>query len=397
MEPSIEFTGNSTIRAQLTRSAHERLIEALIAWDKLERENHSNAILDFNLLDGSDIAEKSYRNRLEVLQDLELMASSITDDKVEKRVTAHITYLRALMGQQFDFETYIRKTQRLPLVFYEDDYIHLHAEKTRKTIEALNGPFDSSVFDHLNKLESTLPSGDVEDYFQESFRRHKSFLWQQVQSEVDFPVKIETVDVDAYWWCWVDTWQQQFRLRINTKHGNYTPTKALLMVYHELLAHCCQMAIWKEQIAQGKMDRIWGLTTVHSPEQFLFEGIAQTLPLFIPIEQTQNPILQARLRLSHFGSLINNNLHVMINEGKSVEECLDYARQLAPWMKPEDIAEDLASRSNNILFRSYQYVYPGSFDFFLTLADTLSTERKKEFLATCYHEVLYYEDLEGYR
>jgi hypothetical protein len=378
-------------------SVQEQLIEVLLAWDRFERENHSQAIIDFNLLGQSAGSARHYDNRLDILQDLEQLAGKSNSDKLQKRLTAHTTFLRALMGQKFDFETYVNRTQGVPKVFYSDEKLHASAEQARKALDELNIKFDKDLFEALRKLERAIPMSDIADHFRATFDQHKPALEKLLERKIDFPLKIEIVDVDAYWSCWVDTQDDVFRLRINSKSGDFTESKALRMVYHELLAHCCQMAIWKEQIANSEMDRIWGLTTVHSPEQFLFEGLAQALPLFLRNEQPTSPILNARMQLSHFESLVDNNLHVMINDGTTVEECLDYAKQHIPWSKCDDILTDLSSRSNHILFRSYQYVYPCSFDFFWDLAEKLSAEQKKRFLSKCYKDILFYDNLKVYQ
>jgi len=371
----------------MTEAEETQLIEIIFKWDEFERRQNRIEIIDFNLLSEFKTRSK-YKNRRDILSDLEFILPKITDERIQSKTLSHITYLRALIKDAIPFHAYIENTQQIPVKYFSEAYIRQIQIELNLTLDELHIDFNEKTLDSLNALDSEIPDQDCEKYFSQIYEKNKPYVESHLNREFDFDMIIETVNEDAYWSCWVDSKDDAFRLRINLKAKPYTQTKVLQMVYHELLAHCCQMAFWREQIREGKLSRIWGLTTVHGPEQFLFEGLAQTLPLFFKNEFTDNILLQAKIKLSHYDALIWNNLHIMINEAKTANECIKYAKNYLPWTKENNIRNDLISRLENILFRSYQYVYPCSFDFFMKLANKCG-ELKPEF----YSDILLYSDL----
>jgi len=100
--------------------------------------------------------------------------------------------------------------------------------------------------------------------------------------------------------------------------------ECLQFTFHELLAHCGQMKAWATRIAAGDLPRYCGLTTVHTPEQVMLEGLAQTLPLMIPNDAAADPVLAVRLTLMRYRLMMDNNLHCMINNGATIERCAAY-------------------------------------------------------------------------
>jgi hypothetical protein len=205
---------------------------------------------------------------------------------------------------------------------------------------------------------------------------------------------IEFVNVDAYWKYWVDGNSARFRLRINSQRGTFGRSELVQFVYHELLAHCCQMAAFHKSIQEKQIALFHGCTTVHGPEQFLFEGLAQSLPLFLRNEDALDPLLIARIRLAHFRSLVNHNVHIMINSGSTIEQCVKYVEDWVPFGNRGLIAHGLHSISNNCLFRCYQFVYPLSMDFFVSLAERCVEASASGLLARFYAQPLYYDAIQ---
>jgi hypothetical protein len=63
--------------------------------------------------------------------------------------------------------------------------------------------------------------------------------------------------------------------------------------------------------------------SVHAEHQVLIEGLAQVVPLFV---LPDNESLIARFRVDHYLQLIRAELHIAINSGASIEDCVSYAR-----------------------------------------------------------------------
>jgi hypothetical protein len=377
----------------------EQLIRMLLGWHALEKQLGGPAIVDFNLIAAK--ARNKYENRLEVLRDIERLNSATPSEckPVRERLTAHETFLRALMGQKFNFETFINKTQGIPAEPFSIEYIKQRRGILREALEKVGIKFDANTVKNLVAKDRPIPLNELEENFRALYASQRKYLDQPIQRDGRFRLRIEFVNLREYWGYWVDGKGIQFRLRFN-RHNlveGYTHSEAVQFVYHELLAHCCQMAVWRTRISEEKIPRYFGLTTVHSQEQFLLEGLAQALPLFVKSDLTQSPIFLSRLLLGHFRSLINNNVHIMINNGATVEDCVRYASRYAPFVRSSQLAEGLASRSNNPLYRSYEFVYPRSFDVFLRLAEDFPEKFRTNFLTAVYNQVLFYKQIIGFR
>lgn len=372
----------------------DRYVDIIVAWHQLEQQLDAPEIIDFNLLE-ADQSPVEFENRYQVYQALLNLLKTVDDDKFRKKVTAHLYYLRALMGQQIPFAEYIENTQHIPVKYFDEDYLDAARRELISALTPLKINYGDSIYDDLEAVDEVIPNESLEAFFKEQFAKNRGYLEAALNRPVDYKLRIEMTSVDAYWSNWVDGWGDNFRLRINTFAGNYTRARSIQLVYHELLAHCAQMAIWKEQIDQGQMSKIWGLTTVHGPEQFLFEGLAQTLPLFLENEVTRDPVLIAQIYFARYSKLVWNNLHIKINSGESLEDCLTYATERLPWLKQQRILSGLESRSNHILFRSYLYVYPSSMDFFLELAYYKSSKGNHNLFEPLYYKVLIYNNLKN--
>ncbi len=342
----------------------DQYVDILVAWHHLEQELDAPGIIDFNLLNATE-SNRTYEHRLQVLNDFQRLLPHFEDEQISKKITAHIYYLRALMGQQIPFSEYIENTQHILVKMFEDEYLDKVRDDLTSSLETLGVQYNQTLVQQLEALDEFIPQDKIKAFFLDQFAEHKVHLEKALDREVDYNLNLEIVNVPEYWSNWVDGSGNNFRLRINYHAGEYTKTRALILVYHELLAHCAQMAIWKEQIDGGEMSKVWGLTTVHGPEQFLFEGLAQTLPLYLPNEVTEQPLLRAQMLLNRYELLVWNNLHIMINSGKAIEKCLEYGVRMLPWTAPKRIIAGLKSRSNHVLFRSYLYVYPISLEWFV--------------------------------
>jgi hypothetical protein len=136
-----------------------------------------------------------------------------------------------------------------------------------------------------------------------------------------------------------------------------------------------------------------GLTTVHGPEQFQSEGLAQSLTYFLDTPESRNPFLVAKREITLYKRMIDNNLHIMINTGRSVEECIAYGKERMPFRTPEGIAHSLASKVNNPQFRCYEHVYGAGSAFVKNLARQTNDQQKQAVLKRVYNEWLSADEL----
>ncbi|RDJ93467.1 aldehyde dehydrogenase family protein, partial [Lacticaseibacillus rhamnosus] len=69
------------------------------------------------------------------------------------------------------------------------------------------------------------------------------------------------------------------------------------------------------------------LLSVHAPHQVLFEGLAQALPLVVvPGDEA----LVARVSLTHYVELVRSELHLAVNSGADIGQCVLHARARVP-------------------------------------------------------------------
>lgn len=370
----------------------KEIIDVLIAWDKLEVENFGKGVIDFNLLDDFKSFAR-FKNRLEVLNRLKNIKQKLdSNDQRRLKVIASITYLRSLMGEQIPFSEYILQTQNVPVVEFGEETTNEIKNEIVSLANELNLGFNKDLIKGLNVYEGKISKDEIIKLIESVFNDKKPFFEEFLGRAIDFKIDFELVKNNEYWSYWVDGNYDKFRLRLNQNNLSLTKVEASRFVYHELLAHCTQMDVWRDNIERNKMSPIWGITTVYGPEQFLFEGIAQTLPLFVlsSIEKKDVKLIKLRILVSLYSSLINNNIHLKINNGKAIEEVIDYKLNFVPWAKEDDIFSDLISRSYNPLYRSYQFVYPISFLSFYRIANKSNLDKTK-FLKKAYNEFMSYD------
>jgi hypothetical protein len=170
---------------------------------------------------------------------------------------------------------------------------------------------------------------------------------------------------------------------------------ATVLAFHEMLSHMVQAAILHDKIQQGVVPKCMGLTTVHGPEQFQSEGLAQTLTYFLDTSDTRPDLVAARRELMIYEAMVNSNVHLMVMSGKGILECHDYCTERLPFKTQIEIENGISNRVHNPQFRCYEYVYGSSAAFFKKFAQQASPSQKQEFLNRIYNDWLPVEELAG--
>jgi hypothetical protein len=142
---------------------------------------------------------------------------------------------------------------------------------------------------------------------------------------------------------------------------------------------------YARRIEQGELPTSFGITTVHTLEQFTFEGIAQTLPLWLRPPGEIDDLLLARIRLAHYCALVEHNAHLMVNAGEPAGR---YMRERLPHYQPQQIDADLASRANDPLDRTYRFVYPTAIDTMVRATERLDASALRTLLRRLYERPL---------
>ena len=226
------------------------------------------------------------------------------------------------------------------------------------------------------------------------YARNRPLIEEIVGKIDDFRVNVEMVYEDSYWKNWVDGGGLNYRLRFNTKNYKEFPRSVCIcLAFHEMLTHFVNAMCWRQVMINEQMPQHFGMTTVHGPESFLMEGMAQTLSQFIDSADVKCSIVMLREQMSLYRFLIDNNAQIMLNEGSSIEECVNYKIEYLPYKNAEEEAHDLKSWVNNPQFRAYEFVYPMSYYSFIQIGRTLNAEEKKDFIRYIYRNWLLPHDI----
>jgi hypothetical protein len=364
----------------------------LRGWDKLERSEGRPAIIDFDCYpDGPPPADIA--SRIQVLEQLTSLldqAQQTDNHWLIGRLTADLTYVRALLGERLPLSQYVERTQGAPANPWPPSYIEQRKQEAIDALRALGIAWGPNTTKDLEQLEGCLTAQETADEIRSEAERLEDAVRGYVGTDAPFTLDVEEVDQDVYWAYWLDGAGTHARLRINLRHAQFTRVRARQLALHEILGHALQAASFHEQAQQNDVTWI-RLLSVHAPQQILLEGLAQALPYFVAPDDEQ---LIARTKLVHFSQLIRGQLHLMVNEPQPIEDCIAYARRHLPHLTDAALGDSLTDRANNIQLRSYLWSYPIGLDWFARLAEQRPAESRKV-IEACYRAPLQPSDLEA--
>lgn len=326
--------------------------------------------------------------RLQVRHDLEGLAAEATagdaDVSVSERVGAALTYLDALLGARVPLSDYVRATQGCAAAGWSDEHIERVRVAAVAELDRVGIGWDPGTPRDLTAAEGPIDAADAADVIQ----RHAAELEAPVRSLVDsdapFRVRVEHVDLDVYWAYWLDGSGADVRLRINSRTASFTDVQARQFALHELLGHGLQCASYSAHCRAHEVPWV-RMTSVHAQQQVLLEGLAQALPLFVtPGEQP----LTTRVRLAHYLELVRAKVHLALNDGVSIPECVALARKHVPFWSENRIGNMLTDRGADPLLRSYLWSYPAGIDWFVALADSAPPDTAEKVIRSSYQAPL---------
>jgi hypothetical protein len=369
------------------------ICRVLTGWDALERRLKGPAIIDFNLPGFSDpAANDRYANRLEVLKDLVRLQKDPevrANPPVARKLRAQEAFLRNVMGEHWDFHEYVEATQGFTPRQFTEQELDAQWKDTERALAAVGVAADADLIKNLAAVDGKIAEDSIGGFYQEIAARNAAVLTPVIGAIPPFSFKVEFDDVDAYWSNWVDGQKTDYRLRFN-RHNvkEHFNGKSTLLAFHEISSHLVQAALLNRRIAEGQAPLCLGLTTVHDSDQFQSEGLAQSLTYFLDTPDSQNPFMIARRELTLYRDMVHNNLHIMINTGSRIGECVDYGVEHMPFESQANIAHSLASKANNPQFRNYEHVYGASAVFFKKMAERATPAQKEIILNRVYNEWL---------
>jgi hypothetical protein len=343
-------------------------VEATLrSWDAYERERGTTPVVDYDCHPSEQAVEPA-ASRLHVLGALERLynlSQDAGDEAVGVRLRSDVAYLRALLGERAPLAEYIKSTQGCGSAGWSPEYITARGAEARASVERLGVEWDVHTPKRLAEREGPLSTEHAPDAIRREAAELEPAVRKLVDTDAPFALTIEAANIDAYWSYWLDGIGKDARLRLNLRHAQFTEVQARVFALHEVLGHALKGASYAARCAMEDVPWV-RLLSVHAPQQVLLEGLAQALPLFVIPEDEQ---VMARLRIAHFTQLVRAELHLAINNGATIEECVERAKSRVPFWSQEDIGDTLTDRTVNPQLRTYLWSYPAGIDWFVSLAE----------------------------
>ena len=378
----------------LPEKMNKYLVDLYRAWDAIERAKYKNPIIDFDLAPPRGFP--SIGDRHKVLERLENAAADLegeTDTTAElarARLKASVAYLRALSGESIAFRSYIRQTLGVEPRKFSDERIRKQRALVNDQLRAHRGmPFsmDQIARFRAHFTEYNKNKNELLKTFKDFQSKWVPKLLKRIPVPMDeYKVNVTFANEDAYWKNWISgkLSEHEILLRINIHprqvwYQGFPET----LVIHEYCGHAVQMINWHRRIEQGELPEFLGILTVHFPDQFLLEGLAESLVFVLPRRGELTKESYVARQMHRYYLLIMNNTHIIANE-QNTQTAFDYAVRNLPFTSTDVIQKEIRDRTQNPLFRCYQYVYGVAKESFLTALSRLEPKQGWKLLRMAY-------------
>lgn len=368
----------------------ERIIAVYRGWDAFERAHGGPQIIDFDLTQVDDrVPFNSRREILSALEDLreELNDTSDEGEFLQDKLLGSSFYLRALLGQQIPFGEYVQHTLGISIKPFPDEELNV----VRDRVDELLSSFGIQLkAEYKKEFERTLTIHDPEEIKRGITDNQEFWLARLREKGIPTPdrldLQVEFVKIDAYWSNWISgSVSKGINLRINVHpRKKYELGRPLVLCLHEICGHAVQMTLWQDLIARGLLNPACGLTTVHSPEAFICEGLGQTVADFLGDEREFPREFWLSRWLQYYTLMVLHNAHLMIYEGAPMEDILHYTQSKLPFSSPLAIEAEMRDRGTSPLYRTYQLAYAAGEHMIRSLSREFTPQQKQLFFSELY-------------
>lgn len=295
-------------------SLRDEIEAAIRSWNAYELGRGAAAVVDYDLVPPEGEPTPA-PNRIAVLEQLtELRQRAVEEDKPElvRRLDADLAYLGALLGERKPLDEYVRLTQGCPAVGWPEEHLDAVRAAAIEALDRVGVKWGPKLIDDLEEVEGRLAPEDAPDAIRAAAAELEDAVRAITGTTATYELNIVGVEEQAYWSYWLDGAGRSARLRVNLRNARYTKIQVRQFALHEILGHALQFASLAQTCENEDVPWV-RLMSVHAGHQVLFEGLAQALPLFVTPDDEQ---LVARVRLAHYGELVNAAMHVAINAGE---------------------------------------------------------------------------------
>jgi hypothetical protein len=362
----------------------------LRAWDAYERRRGAAPIIDFDCAPTASNVEPA-DSRLGVLARLTELRERVAAEgssKLLERLDSDVAYLRAMLGERPPLATYLQSTLGCAATGWPATYLEQRRDALTRSLAERGIGWHSDTTRELEELEGRISADDAPDAIREAADQLESRVRALVGSTAPYRLTIETTDEDAYWAYWLDGSGEKVRLQLNIRHGKFTKVLVRQFALHEVLGHGLQSASIAARCREENPPWV-RLLSVHTGYSVVSEGLAQALPLFATPDDAE---LALRVEFTHFAQLVRAELHLRINRDDSIESCVKFAQEWAPFWDDDEVGNTLTDQSTNPLLRTYLWSYPAGIDWFMALRQSGDTVAQ-EVLHAAYREPLTPTDL----
>lgn len=363
----------------------DKLLQIFYDWNRIEK----GKIIDFDLVGRKKDFPQKFSTRQEVRkalhQSIKQFAGDNSEDRfIEAKIGASIAYLDALEGKNIPFRRFVKTTMGVFPKVFSKSYLDAWQLKVHAAYRSLGYEYTKEGLEVFIR-DNTLSKDQIESSFIEFRDKWLPIFieWQGIRVNIDYEIRF--VEEDIYWMNWISTSPDgKILLRYNI-HKRHTWLRGVTeyLVLHEICGHLVQMISWKSQIKQGEMNPFIGLTTTFTQEQFLGEGIAQTIAEFIPYQPLTAHGKRALLA-DQFYWCVMNNLHVMANTGVSKSEMFAFVKKYLPRYSMDTLMRDVKEKSRDPLMRCYQYVYGISLYYHMQFVSKMTKKMKQKYVEYIY-------------
>lgn len=300
------------------------------------------------------------------------------------KVKANIAHAQRKLGTPLDGLTYIAETMGIEPEMFGDSDLDAQLEVAKTIFESMGYEYSKEGIERY-RSERSVSDDKVAARLKDNSAKQIQALSNFIDIKIEPKYEIVIVKEDKYWLNWADGNREGFKLKTNIhrRHkGKWTEGKTQEMPSHEIAVHFGQMSAWLDEIRKGNLHPALGLTSVHDPEQVAQEGLAQTLPYFVPEIRSQfSNEAEFELEITGLRSMVYNNVHYIVNSSEySVDQIIDYVRKYLPAESDEEVKKQIKDRTENPVNQAYLYAYGIGFVNHRRYAHALSIQGRKEFL-----------------
>jgi hypothetical protein len=376
----------------MEQGVHSSIIALYRGWQALERQLGGVDVIDFDLT-AVIVPPMAFTSRYQVLLALDDSARSLTgDDPVSQfnrdRLQASIYYLNAMLGERVPFSEYVRQTMGVVPQKFSEVQLLDSFDRVDTLLQEIGLKFCSQYQERYEQQCLIQDKTTVQTITHDQLAKWSDRLSQYITVPSLGQVAVSFAPVDAYWSNWVSgSVRDGFELRVNVHpRVKYRKGMPSLLAAHEYCGHLMQVQQWALNVANGTIDPSYGFTTVHSPEAFMMEGLADVLVYILADEAELDFDERLARELTWHSRLVSNNVHYLINTGHHFRDVFHYYRRYSPFLDDLTIESSIRDRSNDPLGRTYQYVYGIALDYFRQLFAGKSFEQTRTILRTLYRQ-----------